>query len=212
MKKRLFFPILKQENLFYYCGFFLIIIATIIFSWFSNKSYIISLISLGGIISVFLFFEIFRFFSLKNRNALLIKFTQRFIVLRHNVLFYKKVELDKNNKIFIVHDYITKEDALLRHVGGAKNLIIDEIDKSNFQMRSFFIIGNSNLIQEECINYYSLWKPGLTQNNYNHFMKIMFHKELIVIDANFKNYKFLRQKFDCEDFIRSNYHCMKEKI
>ena len=69
------------------------------------------------------------------------------------MLFYKKVKLDKNNKIFIVHDYITKEDALLRHVGGAKNLIIDEIDKSNFQMRSFSYKQGTSIFEVPCLTW-----------------------------------------------------------
>ena len=121
----------------------------------------------------------------------------------YNLFLFKKIKLDSKIQVFSIDQYLCKREAVLYNVGGIKDIDISQMNDECFKINKFFVITN-NFDMQKKIKIQMGGKLLLDQNVYDSFINLMCNKSVIILDGNYNNFKFLRQRIGYEKFLDFN--------
>lgn len=203
MKKTVFFPINRSENIAFYIACISIVLLSVLIVLIVKTSFEIALIVCFGVIIMLFCLDLLRLNSIKNLNSFFVKITKNKIIMFYNLFLFKKIKLDSKIQVFSIDQYLCKREAVLYNVGGIKDIDISQMNDECFKINKFFVITN-NFDMQKKIKIQMGGKLLLDQNVYDSFINLMCNKSVIILDGNYNNFKFLRQRIGYEKFLDFN--------
>lgn len=210
MKKIKFFPFIRMQNMLHQESFIGIIFGCFIAIFVLGQRLFPQLwqrfLAMGIVFLFCIIIAIILWIVDGNAKNTYIRFTTKNIIVGHNAVILKKRLRSVYNKITLMeYFYFPHEYA---HVGNKKPYRGFLIDSQNSQLKeemryiSVFIIYKEHL-PNDCPWDEETDHVSFSQKTYDAFSQKIFNKDMILLDATFKNYQFLRQFYEKESFADS---------
>lgn len=200
MKKINFFPFLREQNFTFKFLKILLFIFIILSSIFLKLKILYQLlIGVFGVL-ICIFFELLFYKLKRNENQLLLKINKGKITVRYTFFFFKKFSFKNLKKITLMEYFYFPYSPYVDGVKWYGLIGLKDINKAKYI--SVFIIYKEHL-PNDCPWSEEIDHVSFSQKTYDAFSQKIFNKDMILLDATFKNYQFLRQFYEKESFADS---------
>lgn len=211
MKKIKFFPFLRMENMTHQESFIGIILCGIFGIFVVDNGVAFPklwqrFLAMGIVFLLCIIIPIILWIVDGNAKNTYIRFTKKNIIVGHNAVILKKRSRSMYNKITLMeYFYFPHEHMYAKNKKPYRGLLIDSYNlkqKKEMKYISVFIIYKEHL-PNDCPWSEEIDHVSFSQKTYDAFSQKIFNKDMILLDATFKNYQFLRQFYEKESFADS---------